>query len=216
MSQRDGWDQQWDDGWGETTGLAPNPAGGWADEEHGHAGGHRRSSSGRGAGFWALAIVVGVVIAGLLALVGYLLLGRESAPVGEATGVPAPVAERQAPSPSTSATQVGASSTAPVAGTYTGVLRQRGTTGGQRDQDFPVEMTFSASGSTVNYPSLGCRGTLTPTGDADGARVYLETITAGGCEPTGTWNVTRGSDSAVAAEYRPAIGSHLVTGQLTR
>lgn len=103
---------------------------------------------------------------------------------------------------------------APAAGTYSGVLYQRGTE--QSDQSLQVAMGFSSTGSYVDYPTLGCSGTLTPTGNQNGARVYRETITAGQCDPTGTWLVTRGSDTTISAEYRPSEGGHLVEGQLTR
>ena len=103
---------------------------------------------------------------------------------------------------------------APAAGTYSGVLFQRGTQ--QSDQSVEVAMGFSSTGSYVDYPTLGCSGTLTPTGNQDGARVYRETITAGQCDPTGTWFVTRGSDTTISAEYRPSGGDHVVEGQLTR
>lgn len=103
---------------------------------------------------------------------------------------------------------------APAAGTYSGVLFQRGTD--QSDQDLQVAMGFSSTGSYVEYPALGCSGTLTPTGNQDGARVYRETITSGQCDPTGTWYVTRGSDTEISAEYRPSGGDHVVEGQLNR
>lgn len=103
---------------------------------------------------------------------------------------------------------------APAAGTYSGTLVQRGTR--QSDRDYEVQMTFSSTGSTVSYPELGCRGTLTPTGNQNGARVYREHITSGGCDSPGTWLVTRGSDTSVAAEYRPAGDDYVVAGQLTR
>lgn len=103
---------------------------------------------------------------------------------------------------------------APAAGTYSGVLYQRGTE--QSDQSLQVAMGFSSTGSFVDYPTLGCSGILTPTGNQDGARVYRETITSGQCDPTGTWLVTRGSDTTISAEYRPSEGDHVVDGQLTR
>ena len=103
---------------------------------------------------------------------------------------------------------------APAAGTYSGTLVQRGTR--QSDRDYEVQMTFSSTGSTVSYPALGCRGTLTPTGNQNGARVYREHITSGGCDSPGTWLVTRGSDTSVVAEYRPAGDDYVVAGQLTR
>lgn len=103
---------------------------------------------------------------------------------------------------------------APAAGTYYGVLSQRGTA--HSDRDLRVAMSFSSTGSYVEYPSLGCSGTLTPTGNRSGARVYRETITSGQCDPTGTWYVTRGSESEISAEYRPEGDDHVVEGQLSR
>ena len=103
---------------------------------------------------------------------------------------------------------------APAAGTYSGVLFQRGTE--QSDQSVEVAMGFSSTGSYIDYPALGCSGTLMPTGNQDGARVYRETITSGQCDPTGTWFVTRGSDNTISAEYRPSEGDHVVEGQLSR
>ena len=111
-------------------------------------------------------------------------------------------------------TAAGVAELAPAAGTYSGILSQRGTR--RSDRDYPVEMTFSAQGSTVEYPTLGCRGTLTPTGNSDGARVYREVITAGRCDATGTWYVTRGTEHAVSAEYQPSGANYVVVGQLTR
>lgn len=103
---------------------------------------------------------------------------------------------------------------APAGGAYSGVLSQRGSR--QSDQDFPVEMYFSSTGSAVNYPTLGCSGSLSPLGNSGRARVYREDIASGECEPTGTWYVTRGSNDEISAEYRPARGDYVVLGQLTR
>lgn len=125
----------------------------------------------------------------------------------EATG---PGSEAAAPA----AGVFGGAELAPAEGTYSGTLSQRGTR--RSDRDYPVEMTFSSQGSTVAYPTLGCRGTLTPTGNSAGARVYRETITSGRCDPTGTWYVTRGSDDAVSVEYHPSGADYVVVGQLTR
>lgn len=247
MSHQGGWDQQGDGGRTETTRVARPPAGGWDDWDPHGQGGPPRSTKGRGAAFAVIGLLVAVVLVGLLALAGYLYLGRDSAggtdPVAAgvepgsagvqprsagvqpesagvepgsagvepgSAGASAPVWEApdQADDPATA--------TEPARGTYTGLLSQRGTSGGRSDRDYPVEMTFSAGGSTVDYPTLRCSGTLTPTGDSGGARVYRETITEGRCDPSGTWYVTRGSDSAVAAEYRPETGPYVVTGQLTR
>lgn len=107
-----------------------------------------------------------------------------------------------------------ASEAAPDGGTYAGVVTQRGS---QRpDTDYSVIMTFTSAGSYVDYSTLGCTGTLRPTGDVDGARVYQETITSGPCDQGGTWYVTRQDATTVTAVRRPAAGDDVVEGQLTR
>ena len=172
------------------------------------------------------------LVAGLLAAGTYLVVNRDSGTVAtagaaadtEATAGAAadrdPGAESAsggwAPAAGGGAAQdpAGGPEFAPASGTYSGTLSQRGTR--RSDRDYPVEMTFSSQGSTVAYPTLGCRGTLTPTGNSAGARVYRETITSGRCDPMGTWYVTTGSDQAVSAEYHPSNADYVVVGQLTR
>lgn len=124
------------------------------------------------------------------------------------------VASTPPPAASPSSAAPSGTELAPTAGTYSGTLSQRGTR--RTDRDYLVEMTFSSQGSTVEYPTLGCRGTLTPTGNSDGSRVYRETITSGRCDATGTWRVTKGSDTAISAEYQPTGADYVVVGQLTR
>lgn len=103
---------------------------------------------------------------------------------------------------------------APAAGNYGGQLVQRGP--GQSDYAVDVRMSFSSAGSGVSYPNSGCRGALIPMGDQGGARVYREEIYSGACDPTGTWLITRGSDTGISAEYQPPTGEYMVEGRLTR
>jgi len=77
----------------------------------------------------------------------------------------------------------------PASGTYTGQATQRGTPAAV-NKDFPLEMTFSHVGSSVNYPTLACSGRLAPRGFEGVNRVYIETIEAGTCDSGGTWEVT--------------------------
>lgn len=134
----------------------------------------------------------------------------------KATSAPTPTPPQPAPEPTDEPDvfENGVNMIAPAAGTYSGLLYQRGTE--QSDQSLQVAMSFSSTGSYVDYPTLGCSGTLTPTGNRSGARVYRETITSGQCDPTGTWYVTRGSDTEISAEYRPSGDDHVVEGQLSR
>ena len=76
----------------------------------------------------------------------------------------------------------------PVSGTYYGLSRQRGTPT-EVNKDYSIEMTFSSAGSSVSYPTLGCRGSLTPLGFRADARTYRETIESGHCDSGGMWQV---------------------------
>lgn len=120
------------------------------------------------------------------------------------------------PTPAQPATppQPGENMIAPAAGNYGGLLVQRGP--GQSDYAVDVRMSFSSAGSGVSYPNSGCRGALIPKGDQGGARVYREEIYSGACDPTGTWLITRGSDTGISAEYQPPAGEYIVEGRLTR
>lgn len=131
-----------------------------------------------------------------------------------ATDAPLPPPPQPEPTGDPDIVQDGENLVAPAAGTYSGLLFQSGTD--QSDQSLQVAMGFSAAGSYVEYPILGCSGTLTPTGNQDGARVYRETIISGPCDPAGTWYVTRGSDTEISAEYQPSGGDRVVEGQLNR
>lgn len=222
---------QWDaDGWGATTGRLPDVHPGLAgapvgtDQQWWDAPTPRSSSAGQ------VVLVIGgilaaVLIVGLIAVGAFLVVDRDSGTETAAGGSTQsadsdPGAESAAggavPAPEEAAAQepVGGSELAPASGTYVGTLSQRGTR--FSDVDYPVVMTFSPQGSTVEYPTLGCSATLTPAGDSNGARVYFETITSGSCDSTGTWHITKGSVRAVSAEYRPTRADYVVVGQLTR
>jgi hypothetical protein len=76
----------------------------------------------------------------------------------------------------------------PASGTYYGLARQRGTPT-EVNKDYSIEMTFSSAGSSVAYPTLGCRGSMTPLGFRGDARTYRETIESGHCDSGGIWQV---------------------------
>ena len=211
MTTRDDWDDGWGGGWTDTTEAAHRaPAGGYPypDPPAGPAGGGDPAPR-RGIGTGLVGALIGALLVAVLGFGGYILVTRDddAAPAEQAT-VSALVGQNDsgwAP----------VQQTAPDSGTYTGVLSQRGTR--RSDQDFSVSMTFSANGSTVDYPTLACSGTLSPTGDSGGARVYTESITSGRCDPRGTWYVTRGADGAtLSVEYRSDRSDYVVVGQLTR
>jgi hypothetical protein len=239
MNDQGGWNENWNGGWAETAAASPyrEPVAehpdSWPDDPR---GGGRSGGGGIGSGL--IGAVIGALLVAVLALGGYVLLTRDGDPVPSASSVSdddgaragadpaapqvggesAPVEQRRAPAGSTG--QGGSDpgsgqGTAPDSGTYSGVVSQRGTR--RSDQDFTVVMTFSAQGSSVNYPTLACGGTLAPIGDSGGARVYAETITSGRCDPRGTWYVTRGADrTSLSVEYRSSGSDYVVVGQLTR
>lgn len=200
-------------------------------------------SAGKGILLGLVGALVGVVAVAVLALGGVSLPGDDdestpsaseatssetASPTPEPTGAPGTSeattpADTASPTSSTSASSPAsspeprpwsASDAAPDGGTYTGVVTQRGTQ--RTDTDYEVTMTFTSAGSRVNYPSLGCTGTLQPTGDVDGARVYRETITSGPCDQGGAWYVTRDDANTVTAEYRSVDGSYTAQGQFAR
>lgn len=233
MTDGNGWNTDWNDDWAETTAAAPDrdpvdvP---FHQPPPERRGGGRSGGGGMGSGL--IGAVIGALVVAVLGLGGYVLLTRDDG------SAPAAVDQRRAPSaPEDPAVSDGGSAlgalpgadssadpsagtdagtgNAPDSGTYSGVLSQRGTR--RSDQDFSVSMTFSSQGSTVDYPSLGCSGTLSPSGDSAGARVYSETITSGRCDQSGTWYVTRGADGdSLSVEYRAVRSDYVVVGQLTR
>jgi hypothetical protein len=88
----------------------------------------------------------------------------------------------------------------PASGTYYGQAQQRG----ERvsiNKDYPIDMTFSRAGSTVDYPSLDCHGSLRPLGFDGPYRVYEETIVSGHCDSGGTWRVHVEDDSRLEATW---------------
>lgn len=102
----------------------------------------------------------------------------------------------------------------PESGTYRGYVSQRGARG-DTAKDYEMSMTFSSQGSYVSYPSLGCNGTLRPTGFSGDARVYREVITEGHCDRGGTWKVTAAGRS-IDAVWELATTDYVVAGTLTR
>lgn len=103
----------------------------------------------------------------------------------------------------------------PQAGRYAGSATQRSLFDSQT-RTYRLELSFAAGASTVSYPELGCRGTLTPTGWRGQARIYAEQITDGGCDQGGTWLVLVLDDTRVTAVYSPAGGRYLTDALLTR
>jgi hypothetical protein len=233
MTQQEGRGSDWNDGRFEST-----------RSESGRDSRERsRPTSGKGIILGLVGALVGVIAVAVLALGGVPLPGggdestpsaseattsEITSPAPEPTGAPgtsetttpaAPASPTSSTGPSAPTSSPAprpwsASDAAPDGGTYTGVVTQRGTQ--RTDTDYEVTMTFTSAGSRVSYPTLGCTGTLQPTGDVDGTRVYRETITSGTCDRGGTWYVTRQDTNAVSAEYRPATGDYTVQGQLTR
>lgn len=104
----------------------------------------------------------------------------------------------------------------PDSGTYTGVGRQRSASKSSLNKDYPVEMSFSSSGSSISYPTLDCSGTLRPDGFSDGRRVYRESITSGRCDDGGTWLVLVVSGTRLVANWSIAGRDYTVKATLTR
>lgn len=224
MTGRDDDGNGWDDRWYDTTAVSsqavPSRYGGpWAEPTEPLAGRGTAQRRG-GAGLLLVGLAAGSLIVALVAVISYLVLDRDKwTDVGSGVAGAGNVGSGevgQGDEGSTLTTPAPEVEAAPESGIYSGVLSQRGTRGGRADQDYTVIMTFSSTGSTVDYPGLGCSGTLAPQGDADGVRVYRETLTTGRCDPTGTWYITRGSDTAISAEYRSIRSDYVVVGQLTR
>lgn len=125
------------------------------------------------------------------------------------------VAESITPSGTASATSPRASSSAkrpPGTGTYSGIGIQHG----DNPDDFRISMTFSSAGSTIEYPDLGCSGTLQPAGYDGTRRVYRERITSGPCDQGGNWKVHVASTTRVTASWSRPTGGYTVTARLTR
>lgn len=118
--------------------------------------------------------------------------------------------------PATTAVQTAGSGRVPESGNYAGWAYQRDANGVRLDNDYLIEMVFSAAGSTVRYPELSCAGNLVPNGFNNGKRVYTEVITSGNCDNNGTWEVDVQSDYHLEATYFPLSGRYLVTAELDR
>jgi hypothetical protein len=103
----------------------------------------------------------------------------------------------------------------PASGTYVGEALQRGTPTSV-DKDYPVQMTFSSSGSYVSYPSLACAGNLQPTGFDGGDRVYEERITTGHCDDGGTWLVHVEGPTTLEAAWSSPSTTYTVTAVVDR
>lgn len=103
----------------------------------------------------------------------------------------------------------------PASGTYVGEALQRGTPA-RVDKDYPVQMTFSSTGSYVAYPTLGCEGRLQPTGFDGDDRVYEEQITAGHCDDGGTWLVHVEGPTTLEAAWFLSSASYAVTAVVDR
>jgi hypothetical protein len=122
----------------------------------------------------------------------------------------APQTNSSAPSSSSGSGRV------PASGTYTGTGVQRSASDNSKNKDYPVEMTFSSSGSTVSYPSLNCAGRLTPQGFNGGRRVYRESITSGHCDDGGIWEIEVVSDVKLRANWTHSGVSYSVSATLSR
>ena len=119
----------------------------------------------------------------------------------------------QAPQPADSAGN--SSSLVPDSGTYTGQAVQ----GGQREstnKTYPMSMSFSSGGSSVDYPTLNCHGTLRPDGFKGSRRLYIEEITRGHCDSGGTWSVLRQAPNQLLADWTLGTQDYGVAVTLTR
>ena len=74
-----------------------------------------------------------------------------------------------------------------LAGTWSGTGHQ--TPAGESGSDYPITMTISNGGGSIDYPSLGCGGSLAPISGGATSAQYRETITYGGCISGGTVSV---------------------------
>jgi hypothetical protein len=64
-----------------------------------------------------------------------------------------------------------------ISGTWTGSGHETHTDG--KSQDYPIVMVIAAGGGSIDYPSLGCGGSVSQrSGDATSAQ-YIESITRG-------------------------------------
>lgn len=103
----------------------------------------------------------------------------------------------------------------PESGTYSGEARQRGAPT-NINKDYPVQMSFSSTGSQISYPALGCAGELRPVGFDGSNRVYEEQITSGHCDDGGTWLVHVDGPTTLEAAWSLPSASYTVTATLVR
>ncbi len=104
----------------------------------------------------------------------------------------------------------------PESGVYSGTGRQTALAAGARSREYPVEMSFSSTGSQINYASFPCSATLRPTGWDGDKRTYLESNLSGPCDKNGTWAIEVQSDSTLYGVYTPPSRRYTVEVQLTR
>jgi hypothetical protein len=125
---------------------------------------------------------------------------------------PAAASSAAAPAPVTAT----ADPRVPSSGTYWGAARQRGEPADRYDKDYPLEMTFSASGSYVRYPALACEGTLRPIGFDGNFRVYEESISSGHCDTGGTWHVLVEDSTQLSVTWARPAATYTVSAVLER
>lgn len=103
----------------------------------------------------------------------------------------------------------------PASGTYFGHAEQRGEPAAV-NKDYPIEMVFSSTGSSVSYPTLGCDGSLRPLGFDGPDRLYEETIESGKCDNGGVWRVYVESDARLVATWSLPSAEYRVAAILLR
>jgi len=103
----------------------------------------------------------------------------------------------------------------PESGAYSGEARQRGTPA-RLNKNYPVQMSFSSTGSHVSYPTLACEGQLRPLGFEAANRVYEEQITSGHCDGGGIWLVHVDGPTTLEGSWSLPSASYTVTAVLAR
>lgn len=98
---------------------------------------------------------------------------------------------QEQPSAETKETQTRSTNARPGAKFIAGMAEQTKPGGGINDiaSTYPVEFMYfeergTAEFAAVNYPTLGCKGVLAPTGSG-----WQETIIEGNCDPKGIWKI---------------------------
>jgi hypothetical protein len=155
---------------------------------------------------------VAVLIAVLLAAVaagGYATWARRNA---AHNGSPGPSGGPAPGSGSSTGAAVPATFPANATGAWAGRLSQN------NDRSWRVEVTLApgTGQSTVTYPELGCKGTLTLIDRAGAAMQVREHITTGKCSPAGTITLTRSGADEFLFVYVPDGRKYTATGTLTR